>query len=1086
MDPQQRLLLETSWEVFERAGIDPESLAGTQTGVFVGTGHGGYDSGSGGDRDEVAGHLLTGNTVAVASGRISFVFGFEGPAVTVDTACSSSLVALHMAMRSLRSGECSLALAGGVTVMSTPQMFVEFARQRALAQDGRCKSFAAAADGTNWSEGAGLLLVERLSDAHRNGHDVLAVVRGSAINQDGASNGLTAPNGPSQQRVIRQALADAGVTAAEVDAVEAHGTGTVLGDPIEAQALLATYGRERDRPLWLGSVKSNIGHTQAAAGVAGIIKMVLAMRHGVLPRTLHVDAPTPHVDWSAGPVELLTEHTPWPGEDHPRRAAVSSFGVSGTNAHIILEQAPAQPDGQDKTTPEIAPTSETAPASGPSDRIVPWVLSARTPQALRDRASRLAAHLRTTGDPHPVDVAYSLATGRTGMDHRAAVVARDRADLLAGLDALTVESTPGEGNGSAVFVFPGQGSQWAGMALDLLETAPVFAERLGECEAALAPHVDWSLRDVLRGAPDAPSLDRVDVVQPVLFAVMVSLAALWRAHGVAPAAVVGHSQGEIAAACVAGALSLEDAARVVALRSRALTALAGLGGMASVALSAEAVRERLDTGAGLLSVAVVNSPGSVVVSGDPDALDALVAGCERDGIWARKVPVDYASHSAHVERIHDELLDVLAPITPRSASVPFYSTVTGTAIDTAGLDADYWYRNLSQTVEFEQATRAALDAGHRILIEVSPHPVLATGLRETVEDAAVPARVTGTLRRDEGGLTRFLTSLSDAWTQGARVDWDTFFAGSGARRIELPTYPFQRQRFWLNSANGSGEAVAEADAGFWAAVERGDLDELSAVLAIAGGEAETSLERVLPALSTWRRRRKTQSAADGWCYRTTWTSVTGAITGGTPSGRWLVAMPGDLDDEADREWAAGLIDALAGQGMRVESLTLSGADDRAAIAERVCDAVADQSVAGVLSLLALDERPHPLHPSVPRGLAATSGLAQALGAADVEIPLWCVTRGAVAVGRLDTVASPVQAQVWGLGRVVAMEYPKSWGGLVDLPATVDDRTVSRLAGVLAGEREDQVAVRTAGVHARRLARVPADASADEWSAHGTV
>ena len=1074
MDPQQRLLLETSWEVFERAGIDPESLAGTQTGVFVGTGHGGYDSGSGGDRDEVAGHLLTGNTVAVASGRISFVFGFEGPTVTVDTACSSSLVALHMAMRSLRSGECTLALAGGVTVMSTPQMFVEFARQRALAQDGRCKSFAAAADGTNWSEGVGLLLVEKLSDARRNGHDVLAVVRGSAIGQDGASNGLTAPNGSSQQRVIRQALADAGIGAAGVDAVEAHGTGAALGDPIEVQALLATYGRERDRPLWLGSVKSNIGHTQAAAGVAGIIKMVLAMRHGTLPRTLHVDEPTPHVDWSAGPVELLTEHTPWQRDAHPRRAAVSSFGVSGTNAHVILEEASAEPAGQDEAAPE------------PGDRIVPWVLSARTPQALRDRASRLAAHLRTTGDPHPVDVAYSLATGRTAMDHRAAVVARDRAELLAGLDTLTVETIPGDGNGSAVFVFPGHGSHWAGMARELLETAPVFAERLTECEAALAPYVDWSLFDVLHGDPDAPSLDRVDVIQPALFAVMVSLAALWRAHGVEPAAVVGHSQGEIAAACVAGALSLEDAARVVALRSRALTPLAGLGGMASVALSAEAVRERLDTGAGTLSVAVINSPGSVVVSGDPEALDALVAGCERDGIWARRVPVDYASHSAHVERIHDELLEVLAPITPRRASVPFYSPVTGTAIDTTGLDADYWYRNLSQTVRFEQATRTALDAGHRILIEVSPHPVLATGLRETVEDVGVPARVTGTLRRDEGGMTRFLTSLSDAWTQGAQVDWDTFFAGSGARRIELPTYPFQRQRFWLTSANGSGEAVAEGDTGFWAAVERGDLDELATVLAIAGSEAESSLERLLPALSTWRRRRKTRSAADGWCYRTTWTSVTGTITGGTPSGRWLVAMPGDLEDEADEEWATDVIEALAGQGMWIEHLTLSGADDRAAIAERVCDAVVDQSVAGVLSLLALDERPHPLHPAVPRGLAATSGLAQARGAADVEIPLWCVTRGAVAVNRLDTLASPVQAEVWGLGRVVAMEYPQSWGGLVDLPATVDDRIMSRLAGVLAGEREDQVAVRTAGVLARRLVRVPAGASADEWSAHGTV
>ncbi|WP_155980976.1 type I polyketide synthase, partial [Nocardia sp. CNY236] len=575
MDPQQRVLLETAWEAIEHAGIDPTSLRGSRTGVYAGSLF--YDQGlvHPDGLSAIDGQRLIGSAASVMSGRVSFVLGLEGPALTVDTACSSSLVAVHLAAQALRRGECDLALAGGATLMARPTVFIDFSRQRALAPDGRCKAFAAAADGTSWGEGAALLLLERVSDAAANGHQVLAVLRGSAVNQDGASNGLTAPNGPSQQRVIRAALADAGLTTADVDAVEAHGTGTTLGDPIEAHALLATYGRDRPEgpPLWLGSLKSNIGHTQAAAGVAGGIKMVQAMRHDVLPRTLHVDEPSPFVDWESGAVRLLTEPVQWPRGHRPRRAAVSSFGISGTNAHLVLEEPDtdtadtdtADTDTADTDTSDTSDTDRLTTPTGP----VPLVLSARTPQALREQARRLVP-LVHDDTVHPHDLAHSLATTRTTFEHRAVVIAESRDELLAGLraledgdDAVGLVRGGAIHSGRTVFVFPGQGSQWVGMARELLAESAVFAARMAECEAALAPWVQWSLVDVLRSS--AP-LDRVDIVQPVLFSVMVSLAAVWRSFGVQPAAVLGHSQGEIAAAVVAGGLTLADGAKVVALR----------------------------------------------------------------------------------------------------------------------------------------------------------------------------------------------------------------------------------------------------------------------------------------------------------------------------------------------------------------------------------------------------------------------------------------------------------------------------------------------------------------------------------------
>ncbi|MEU7574976.1 SDR family NAD(P)-dependent oxidoreductase [Micromonospora sp. NPDC049240] len=807
MDPQHRLLLETSWEALERAGIDPDTLRGSRTGVFAGTHGQDYadritPGATADDGETVAdeGHLLTGTAASVLSGRVAYALGLEGPAVTVDTACSASLVALHLAAQALRQGDCDLALAGGVSVLSGPAGLTGFSRQRGLAPDGRCKAFAEDADGFGMSEGVGVLVVERLSDARRRGHPVLAVVRGSAVNSDGASNGLTAPNGPSQERVIRAALAAAGLDPADVDAVEAHGTGTPLGDPIEAEAILATYGRRPDGvpPLLLGSVKSNLGHTQAAAGVAGMLKVVLAMRHGRLPRTLHAEHRTSRVDWAAGAVDLLTEARPWPRTDRPARAGVSSFGISGTNAHVVLEAVPDEP------------AVDAEPPAGPV--ALPWLLSARTPEALAGQARRLRDHLADRPDQRPLDVAWSLATTRAGFGHRAVLVGGP-AEITAGLDALAAGEPATDlvrgdvtATGKLVFVFPGQGSQWAGMALDLLDEAPVFAERMAACDAALRPWLGHPLRDLLRQAPGTPDFERADVVQPLLFAVMVSLAELWRSYGVQPAAVVGHSQGEIAAACVAGVLSLTDAARLVALRARALRKLAGAGVMAAVPLPVEVVRERVARYGDRLAVGAVNGPANVVVSGEPDAVDAFAAELDADRVRLRRLAIDYASHSAQVERIRAELAEAVAGVTPGPAAVPIYSTTDLCWLGGEEMDADYWYRNLRQPVELADAVRALTAEGHHTYVECSPHPVLTPGIEQTRQEHEHPAVVVGSVQRGRGDRARFLLSVAALHVRGVPVDWQPVLAGG--RRVDLPTYAFAHRRYWPRPVTGAADVGA--------------------------------------------------------------------------------------------------------------------------------------------------------------------------------------------------------------------------------------------------------------------------------------
>ncbi|MEY8016620.1 fatty-acid--AMP ligase [Mycobacterium servetii] len=824
MDPQQRLLLEVCWEALETARIDPASLVGSATGVFAGAWSQTYGAGG---SDGAEGYGLTGSSTSVVSGRVAYALGLQGPAVTVDTACSSSLVAAHWACQSLLNGESSLALAGGVTVMTTPTIFTEFARQRGLAADGRCKAFSANADGTGWGEGAAVLVLERLSDARRNDHPVLALIAGSAINQDGASNGLTAPNGPAQQRVITQAVANAGINLDEVDVVEAHGTGTTLGDPIEAGALIATYGaaRKPQHPLWLGSIKSNIGHTQAAAGAAGIIKMVEALNHDSLPPTLNVSSPSPHIDWSAGTVRLLTEPVPWPATEHPRTAAVSSFGISGTNAHLILQQAPAPPgEGADAE----APGGEAGAEFG----LLLWPVSARTPAALCAQADRLHHHLGERPDLDPADVAYSLATTRSHHPYRAVISAPagsadPRKELLDALDALRAgQAHPqlvghhylAHLRGKIVFVLPGQGGQYPGMGRELYEHHRVFADTVDDCDNALRPFTGWSVREVLCQDPGAPALERVDVVQPVLFTMMVSLAEVLRHYGIVPDAVIGHSQGEIAAAYIAGVLSLPEAAKVVALRSRALSALGGTGAMASVLLSADRLEPLLRPWGAALSIATINGPSHTIISGTPDALEQFTATCERDGLHIRPIAVDYASHSAQVAPLRERLLTELADLTPMPASIPLYSTVgealSAEPLDTTTMDADYWYRNLREPVRFHDRVAERLAVGEHTFVELSPHPVLAPAITDTLaqETRRTQSAVITTLHRDHPDQDNLATALAHLHNHGHSPAWSALYPY--ARTIDLPTYPFEHRRYWLNpapagDASGLGQDPAE-------------------------------------------------------------------------------------------------------------------------------------------------------------------------------------------------------------------------------------------------------------------------------------
>ncbi|MEM9805181.1 MAG: type I polyketide synthase, partial [Cyanobacteria bacterium P01_D01_bin.56] len=810
LDPQQRLLLEVSWEALEHAGIVPESLDGSPTGVFVGICSNDYSQQLlNQDITQIDAYLATGNCHSVAAGRLSYALGLKGPSLAIDTACSSSLVAVHVAIQHLRAGECNLALVGGVNCLLSPEFSVNFSRAHMLAADGHCKTFDASADGYVRSEGCGVVCLKRLSDAEAAGDRILAVIRGSAINQDGASTGLTVPNGPAQQAVIRQALEQAGLTPHQVSYVEAHGTGTKLGDPIEIGALAAVFGpgRALEHPLIVGSLKTNIGHLEGAAGLAGLVKVVLALQHGEIPSHLHFNQPNPIIPWDQMPLLIPTETIPWPEIDARRIAGLSSFGFSGTNAHVVVEGPPEYLNSVE--TDEVQPVVERP--------LHLLTLSAKTPTALEVLAHRYSQHWTQFPDIDIADLCFSANTGRSHFNHRLSLVAESTQQLQKHLLACSLGKNPegchqahvaGSEPPGLAFLFTGQGSQFVGMGRELYETQPRFRQALERCDQILQEYLDRSLLSILypTTSEDEQLLDQTAYTQPALFAVEYALAQLWKSWGIQPNILLGHSIGEYVAAQLAGVFSLEDGLKLIAARGRLMQALPQDGAMVVIASDEGHVRQLLQSyGAGSIAIAAINGPNNVVISGRNESIAQIIAQCQDVGIKTKTLQVSHAFHSPLMSPMLAEFRQVASEVTFASPNKTLISTLSGKVVSTEIANPDYWVNHVVQPVRFAAAINVLTQKDCKAFIEIGPQPILLGMGQNCLPESIVNQTLwLPSVRVGQTDWSVMLKSLGQLYVAGFSVNWASFERDYPERcKVSLPTYPFQRQRYWVETSGVS-------------------------------------------------------------------------------------------------------------------------------------------------------------------------------------------------------------------------------------------------------------------------------------------
>ncbi|MEO8180781.1 MAG: type I polyketide synthase [Deltaproteobacteria bacterium] len=1039
MDPQQRLLLEVVWEALEDGGIAPERIRGTATGVWVGLCVEDYARRSiwSDDPSAIDAYSALGNTRSVAAGRISYVFDLRGPTVQLDTACSSSLVAIHQACQSLRARECNLALAGGVNLMSAPESTIALCKLRALSPDGRCKTFDAAADGYGRGEGCAVVALKRLSDARAAGDRIHAVVRGSAVNHDGHSNGLTAPNGLAQEAVLRAALANAGVEAADVSLVEAHGTGTLLGDPIEVLALGRVYGANRAAglPLQLGTVKTNFGHLEGAAGVAGLIKLALCLRHGELVPNLHFRQPNPKIPWSTLPVQVVTAGGVWPCAGKSRLGGVSSFGISGTNAHVVVEEAPG-----------MEPS-----ASLPLRSAELVVLSAKTNQALSAAAGRLRDHLEADSELALADVASSLVTTRSMLEHRLALSVSSRAALVEGLRVAEAGETPAgaargparETRGKLAWLLTGQGAQQLGMGRELYGEWPVFREALDEVCALLDAQQERPLREVMwaqAGTREAALLEQTGYTQPALFAFEWALSRLWRSWGVVPDVLLGHSIGELTAACIAGVFSLSDAARLVCARARLMQALPKGGAMVSIAAPEAQVTAALPALARSVSIAAVNGPSSTVISGVEADVLALAERFSARGVATKRLSVSHAFHSPLMEPMLTAFEEVARSIAYQPPHIPIVSDTLGRLASSELCTAQYWVRHVRDTVRFTAGVQALSQAGADTFLELGPKPTL-LGLVPLCLPDQDPSLL-ASLRPSRSEVESLFESLGGWVVLGGNVDWTGVFPG-GRRRVELPTYPWQRQRYWINAeAHGGPRRSLDIEAALHGLINR----------RVLSGSATAAIPEILSALA---EGASPCAESDPNCfYRLVWQPADAPVAIPSLPGRWQVVV---FDDSQRGE---AVVSALAAGGAQAELVPLDRLGDAAATDNVLCiwERAADYPSAAL---------------SACRGLAVV----QALFGKSEPPRLWWVTREAVSVSAGEVVG-PASATLWGLGRTLMWEYPELQCTLIDIDESlpVIDVVSSELA---LHDSEDQVAWRSGHRQVARLIRqVAADPSTE--------